>query len=170
MPVRRRRTCPAPPPAPSRQSGRPAGQQQPETYDPYSFESYGPSDRDRDRDRGRGRDRDRTEPPAPTPPAPDVQPRRRQREQGYDEPAYAGYEQGYDQAYPQGYDYDEAYDRGYDDRYDERYDDAYDRSVGGDRRDRDGAFHESSGAAIAVHLTLVILAIWLTWAYGTSVI
>jgi hypothetical protein len=105
---------------------------------------------------------------------PEAQPRRRQRDQGYDEPAYAGYDQGYDQAYAQGYDYpstgsghrDEAYDRG----YDERYDDAYDRPVGGDRRDRDGAFHESSGAAIVVHITLVILAIWLTWAYGTSVI
>ena len=30
--------------------------------------------------------------------------------------------------------------------------------------------HWPTGAAIVVHITLVILAIWLTWAYGTSVI
>ena len=88
---------PAPPQAPSRQSGHRAGQQ-PEAYDPYSFESYGPRDRDRDRDR--------VEPPAPAPRAPRPQPRRRQPDQGYDEQAYPGYEQGYDQAYAQGYDYD----------------------------------------------------------------
>lgn len=135
--------------------------QEPEAYDPYSFDSYGPQDR--------------AESQAPR--APQGRQRRRQNPD-YDDPAYAGYEQGYDQAYDQahdrayapGYDYDDAYDRGYDEGYDDRYDDAYDRSVEGGRGDRGGAFLEGSGAAIVVHLTLVILAIWLTWAYGTSVI
>lgn len=155
----------APPQAPSRRPSRRSGQE-PEAYDPYSFESYGAPEHDR----AQGREQDWAEPPAPAPRAPRPQPGRRRQDQGYDEPAHAGYEQGYDQAYEdpydQGYDYDEAYGHGYDDRYD----DAYDRSAEGDRREGGGAFFEASGAAIVVHLTLVILAIWLTWAYGTSVI
>lgn len=163
MPAPQPAPQPLPPQAPSRRPARRPGQET-EAYDPYSFESYGPPEHDRAQDR----EQDWAVPPAPAPArrARRPQPGRRRQDQGYDEPAYAGYEQQYEQQYEQGYDYDEAYGHGYDDRFD----DAYDRSAGGERRERGGAFFEASGAAIVVHLTLVILAIWLTWAYGTSVI